>query len=154
LDLKFKALHIQKGSLLTGIHIVAVYIDFVTGLMSLMSNHGCRATIASSDDYNSPVVTHQLGRTEVTSSTQQSSKTICNQSKSSRDLHAELDIVSVPISLDMDHIILGSSGLWCALVRTCGFLSHDHSYSNVIFSSLTRIACILLVYFGGIVQSV
>lgn len=114
LDLKFKALHIQKGGVLVGTQIAAAYIDLSSGSLSLFSNGGCRAAVASTDDSDCLFISDEVGRSLPASAQPEQQKTSSAARTKGGVAHSEFSTVSVPISFDMDHIILGSSGLWCA----------------------------------------
>lgn len=125
LDLKFKALHIQKGGVLVGTQIAAAYIDLSSGVLSLFSNGGCRAAVASTDSSECLFISDEVGR-NLPASTQSEQQKASSATRAKAGVaHSEFSTVSVPITLDMDHIILGSSGLWYAICASviCPFSS-------------------------------
>lgn len=119
LDLKFKALHIQKGGVLAGTQIAAAYIDLSAGCLSLFSNGGCCAAVASTDSSDCLLISHEVGRgrsdmaaAATQQSAQQKSAAPAAPKVKAGSSATDFSSTSIPISLDMDHIILGSSGLW------------------------------------------
>lgn len=126
LDLKFRALHIQNSPLLSGTQLAAAYVDLTAGQLHLLSNGGCRAVVATHRDREHLVVSHELGRPspEDTAAAVEMSSLTGSQRRLAARAAAQRgvfttggplgpnSIVSVPITGDLESVVLGSSGLW------------------------------------------
>lgn len=137
LDRKYRALHIYNTYVLDGTHMAAAFVDISRNVLYLASNGGCRAVVSRRSGEQTEVFV-DIGRDAVT-------VTSAGQQYSSGG-KLSAGVATVPLSHDVESIVLGSMGLWRELPAHTAVLRLSHYHESTPLATGANAAAHLTQY--------
>lgn len=146
--------------MLDGTHIAAAYLDLSTSTLHLASNGGCRAVVTTRDALGRSQVAVEVGRptpTETAAAQDAAEAAAAARLRGQRQQQREQQrqparkgaglpasgghlgdegMASIRLTGDVESIVLGSPGLWCAVLLSARSISWRHSRPLVLFEVL------------------